>query len=539
MARTSTLVIAGTNSGVGKTSFTLALARALARRGLKTQTFKVGPDFLDPTYLALASGRPCYNLDGWMAGHDHCRRLFTRTAADADCALVEGVMGLFDGADAQSDEGSTAEIARLLDAPVILVVNVHGMGRSLAALVKGYTTFRTDLRFAGVVANHCGSERHAALLSAALRAACLPPLLGAIPRGAFPELASRHLGLVTADRAQLPESLLDALADALERNLSIETLFPTMHAKTEDGTTLSETVTQRAAVPDDRPELREFRDDARTIPGNIHAAAEAPATAAFDPGERRDPPDCRQKETFGKSHSVVIPAKAGIQKVLTESESAPSCGRLRIGVARDAAFHFYYQDLFDALGASGCEVVFFSPLGDRRLPETLSGLYLGGGYPELHAESLTANGEMLAAVRAYAASGRPLYAECGGLMYLSRGIEAEGRFFSLAGVLPARTRMLPARKALGYVEVALTEESLWGRRGDVLRGHEFHYSELVDDPLSDPAWRKVYALRRRQTDAVETEGYQNGAILASYLHLHYASRPAAVARFLQRCGGTP
>jgi len=457
MTRCPTLVIAGTHSGAGKTSFTLALARALTRRGRKTQTFKVGPDFLDPTYLALASGRPCYNLDGWMAGHDHCRRLFARTTTDADCALVEGVMGLFDGADAQSDDGSTAEIARMLDAPIVLVTNVHGMGRSLAALVKGYTTFRTDLRFTGVVANHCGSERHAALLSDSLQAAGLPPLLGAIPRGAFPELSSRHLGLVTADRGQLPESLLDVLADVLERNLSLETLFPKMLTK----------------------------------------------------------------------------------KTIGDPEFAPSPGRLRVGVARDAAFHFYYQDLFDALRTSGCEAVFFSPLDDRRLPEGLSGLYLGGGYPELHAERLAENGEMLAAIRAYADSGRPLYAECGGLMYLSRGIETAGRFYPLAGVLPTRTRMLAGKKALGYVEVALTEDSLWGRRGDVLRGHEFHYSELIDDPVSDPAWRKVYSLRRRRTEKVETEGYQNGAVLASYTHLHFASRPAAVAHFLEQCGGTP
>ena len=459
MALCQTLVIAGTHSGAGKTSVTLALVRALARRGFKTQTFKVGPDFLDPTYLALASGRPCYSLDGWMAGHDYCRRLFARATADADCALVEGVMGLFDGADAQSDEGSTAEIARLLNAPVILVVNVHGMGRSLAALVKGYTTFQTNLRFTGIVANRCGSECHAALLSDSLQATGLPPLLGAIPREAFPELASRHLGLVTADRGHLPESLLDALADALEQNLSLETLFPKM------------------------------------------------------------------------------PTKA--KKTIGEPEFAPSHSRLRLGVARDAAFHFYYQDLFDVLRTSGCGVVFFSPLDDHRLPEGLSGLYLGGGYPELYAERLAENGEMLAAIRAYADSGRPLYAECGGLMYLSRGIEADGSFYPFAGVLPARTQMLPCRKALGYVEVVLTEDSLWGCRGDVLRGHEFHYSELIDDPISDPAWRKVYSLRRGRTDAVETEGYQNGAILASYTHLHYASRPAAVAHFLEQCGGTP
>jgi cobyrinic acid a,c-diamide synthase len=497
MTHCPTLVIAGTHSGVGKTSFTLALAHALAHRELKIQTFKVGPDFLDPTYLALASGRPCYNLDGWMAGHDHCRRLFARTAADADCALVEGVMGLFDGADAQSDEGSTAEIARLLDAPVILVVNVHGMGRSFAALVKGYTTFRPDLRFTGVVANHCGSERHAALLSDSLQAAGLPPLLGAIPRGAFPELVSRHLGLVTADRGQLPESLLDALADALERNLSLETLFPKMLTRTTK------------------------------------------STAPIDPGERCDAPDSREMTLFPEPNAAERSEPPVATPAVEEPGSAPSPGRLRVGVARDAAFHFYYQDLFDALQASGCEVVFFSPLDDRRLPGGISGLYLGGGYPELHAGRLAENGEMLAAICSYATSGRPLYAECGGLMYLSRGIETDGRFYPFAGLLPARTRMLPARKALGYAEVALTEDSLWGRRGDLLRGHEFHYSELIDDPLSDPAWRKIYSLRRRRTDTVETEGYQNGAILASYLHLHYASRPAAVARFLERCRGTP
>ncbi|MBU2252922.1 MAG: cobyrinate a,c-diamide synthase, partial [Proteobacteria bacterium] len=214
--------------------------------------------------------------------------------------------------------------------------------------------------------------------------------------------------------------------------------------------------------------------------------------------------------------------------------------RLRIGAARDAAFHFYYQDLFDTLATAGCETVFFSPLSDRRLPEGISGLYLGGGYPEAHAEALAANGEILAAIREYAASGKPLYAECGGLMYLSRGLlEAGGRFHPFLGILPARTRMLDGKKALGYVEITLTADSLWGRCGDVFRGHEFHYSELIDDPVADPAWRTVYALRRRRSEAVETEGFQKEAILASYTHLYYASLPAAIDHFIAHCGGTP
>ncbi len=469
-----TLVIAGTHSGSGKTSLTLALARALARRGLRVQTFKTGPDFLDPTYLALASGRPCYNLDGWMAGQDHVRGIFERTAADADCALVEGVMGLFDGADPATDEGSTAEIARWLDAPVLLVVNVHGMGRSIAALVKGFTGFAPGIRFAGVVANHSGSERHTAWLAESLRAADLPPLVGAIPRGAFPELAHRHLGLVTADQRELPATLFDDFATALERHLCLEGLFPELLLQVS-----------------------------RSIINNSPSGA---PPIALDTAEKREP----------------VP---------------PAC--CRIGVARDAAFHFYYQALFDALAAAGCETVFFSPLNDHRLPAEISGLYLGGGYPEAYAETLAANGEMLASIRAFAASGKPLYAECGGLMYLSEGLVADDRFHPFLGILPARTRMLAGKKALGYVEVTLSEDSLWGGRGEVFRGHEFHYSELVDDPTADPTWRRVYALRRRRSDTVEAEGFQKGAILASYTHLYYAAHPTAIDHFVNRLGGTP
>jgi cobyrinic acid a,c-diamide synthase len=493
MPHCPTLVIAGTHSGSGKTSLTLALTRALARRGLRVQTFKVGPDFLDPTYLALASGRPCYNLDGWMAGQDHVRGLFEQAAADADCALVEGVMGLFDGADAATDEGSTAEIARWLDAPILLVANVHGMGRSIAALVKGFTGFAADLRFAGVVANHCGSERHAAWLADSLRAAALPPLAGAIPRGAFPELAHRHLGLVTADREQLSEALLDDLATALERYLSLEGLFPELLLRQVNRSIVNRSI---VVMPD---------------PGS------GPGRALI-----------RHPELHW------TPAVAGV----TNAEPSRAPARVRIAVARDAAFHFYYRALFDALVAAGCEPAFFSPLADRRLPVGISGLYLGGGYPEAHAEALAANGEMLAAIRAYAASGKPLYAECGGLMYLSEGLVEEGRFHPFLGILPARTRMLSGKKALGYVEVTLTADSLWGQSGDVVRGHEFHYSELIGDPAADPAWRRVYALSRRRSDIVEAEGFQKGAILASYTHLYYAARPAAIDHFITRLGGT-
>lgn len=214
------ILVSGTESGVGKTSLTLGLVMLLRRQGLRVQTFKVGPDYLDPTYLALASGRPCYNLDGWMTGEAYVRELFCRTCQDADIAVVEGVMGLFDGADEGSLTGSTAQVAKWLAAPILLVANVYGMARSLAALVHGFTTFEPDVSIAGVIGNHCGSQGHGQMLAASLRAASLPPLVGIVQRSVLPELPSRHLGLVTAD--QFPLATLERLADALKSAYSLD-----------------------------------------------------------------------------------------------------------------------------------------------------------------------------------------------------------------------------------------------------------------------------------------------------------------------------
>ena len=453
------IVIAGTQSGVGKTSVSLALIAALRRRGYRVQTFKVGPDFLDPSYLAMASGRPCYNLDGWMTGKDYVCRLFSRATKDADIGVVEGVMGLFDGADPATLEGSTAEIAGWLRAPVILVANAHGMGRSLAALVKGYADFEPEVKVAGVIANQCGSERHIAWLSDSLRVSSLPPLVGAIPRNAFPELEGRHLGLVTAHSGNLSGAVLEAFANVFE-----------LHGSVDDVLQLSQGL----------PSLR-------------------------------------------------TPSPEG----LTPSKA------IRIGVAFDAAFHFYYQDLFDEMELRGSELIRFSPMKDNSLPERLDALYLGGGYPEEHAEALSANRQMLTEVRQFAASDRPVYAECGGLIYLSRSLETlDGKQYPLVGLLPANTRMLNRKKSLGYVEVTLEEDSLWGAKGTTLRGHEFHYSELTEDPTTvNPDWKTIYRVRRPLSGVAADEGFQCGQVLVSYAHLHLASRPEAVERFITRCGG--
>ncbi|MBI5571217.1 MAG: cobyrinate a,c-diamide synthase [Desulfomonile tiedjei] len=454
------IVVAGAHSGVGKTSVTLGLVAALRQRGLRVQAFKVGPDYLDPTYLALASGRPCYNVDGWMTGREYIRRLFIHASADADIAVIEGVMGLFDGADSDTLAGSTAEAALWLDAEVLLVVNVHGLARSIAALVKGYAEFEPELKLGGVIANHCGSERHGTGLAEALASSRLPELVGAVPRGALPRLPSRHLGLVTADGTLLDATILNGLGDALERHASVDRIIEKAGSAGE----------LKEAGPLWKPRVSE-----RSV---------------------------------------------------------------KIGLAYDRAFHFYYPDNLEALEAYGCELVHFSPLSDEALPTELDAIYLGGGYPEEFAEPLAGNATMLDSVRRFAESGKPVYAECGGLMYLSEGIETlDRKRHKLVGLLPAATRMLDRLKSLGYVEVTLARDSLFGIKGSQLRGHEFHYSELTGDPTVEGEWTASYRAVHRRSDAAVAEGFQRGNVLASYFHLHFASRPEAVEHLVAVCRG--
>jgi len=444
------ILIAGTQSGVGKTSLTLGLVLLMRHRGLRVQTFKVGPDYLDPTYLAFASGRPCYNLDGWMTGREYIEDLFARTTADADLAVIEGVMGLFDGADTVSDEGSSAQIARWLHAPVLLVVNAHGMARSLAALVHGFSTFDPEVRISGVIANNCGSERHARWLRESLDAGSVGSLLGAVQRGGIPELASRHLGLVSAKSGPSLLQQLEQLAHSLEQVLDVDGILRS----------------------------------ANSVPQQVRVAP--------------------------------TPKKSARQ--------------YRLGIARDDAFHFYYPDNREDLENAGCELVPFSPLSDSQLPADLNGLYLGGGYPEEYAERLSGNLSMRDYVRRFPGT---IYAECGGLMYLAEGIETlDGTYYPQAGLLPGRVRMAKSRRALGYVEVTLEEPALWGKRGDMLRGHEYHYSEWV----CPPDWPMIYRVKQRRSEKVTPEGFQRGSILASYIHLHFASRPEAVNEFVRHLG---
>jgi cobyrinic acid a,c-diamide synthase len=445
------LVIAGTQSGVGKTTITLGLIAALARRGLSVQPFKVGPDFIDPGHHSRAAGRVCRNLDGWMLSRETNEALFRRQARQADVAVVEGVMGLFDGYDGASEAGSTAQMAKWLGLPVLLVVDARAMARSAAALVHGFAGFDPDLSLAGVIFNRIGSAGHLEYLEQALASLQDVRCFGGLPRD--PELAipERHLGLATAEDHPLEEVYLHYLAEWLEAHLDLDGLLQAL----------------------------------------------SPLALPEEPAPEAGPP------------------------------------AVRLGVARDRAFCFYYPENLELLAQRGAELVPFSPLEDRELPAHLDGIYLGGGYPELYAEQLAGNVGLKQALQKSAAGGLPIYAECGGLMYLARDIrDLEGRTFRMAGVFPFSVQMLPRLKALGYREVTLTAAGLPGPPGTRARGHEFHYSEIVGQPDGVPC---LYRLTPRQGGEAVNEGYRANNVLASYVHLHFGSNPEVARHLVASC----
>jgi cobyrinic acid a,c-diamide synthase len=449
------IVVAGVASGVGKTTTTVALARALTVRGLRVALFKCGPDYLDPTYHGRATGRPSHNLDGWMMGRDAVLATFASASRGADVALVEGVMGLFDGASPTSDVGSTAEIAKWLGAPVLAVVDASAMARTVAAVAHGLATFDPDVRVAGIVCNRVGSRGHLDLLRAAVQT---PPVAGGFPHEpelAFPE---RHLGLRTADLDAAPEPTLARWGELAAEWLDVDDVL----------------AWARAAGP---------------LPASPTSSPPAPPA-----------PQAR-------------------------------AARCRIAIAKDEAFHFYYEDNLRRLEELGAELVPFSPIRDRALPEA-DGLLLGGGYPELYAGALAANTSMRASIRAFADRLMPVYAECGGLMYLTRAIRTlDGASHPMVGLVDGEVAMRDKLVALGYVEVETQRPTVLGPAGLRFRGHQFRYSEFVTAGDAPPA----YAIRARRGREAMGEGWGCGSVLGSYVHAHWASNPLVARGLVESC----
>mgnify|MGYP003587629113 CR=1 FL=1 len=445
----SSFIMAGTQSGVGKTSLTLGLARAFKLRGKEVQTFKVGPDYLDPSHLSLASGKACYNLDSWMTNSEYVSALYHKKIASAQIGLVEGVMGLFDGASTDSLKGSTAEIALILKRPVILVLDASGMARSFCAMVKGYVEFEKELKIIGVIANRVGSLSHGELLKNALAFDGLPPLLGAVPEGELATLPSRHLGLVDASELDSEEEILNTLATQVEKFLDLDLIL-------------------------------NLTKDEQEYP----------------------------------SLSKVIPSK-----------------RMVLGVARDPAFKFTYADNLEALEQQGVELQYFSPMKDTKLSSHYDALYFPGGYPELYAKELSSNGPFISSLKDFYQQGKLIYAECGGLLYFCESLKTDtSEEFPLIGLVPAKAQMNKRLSRLGYAEASFLKDNPWGKKGDRLKGHVFHYSSLGEAETLENELAPFEILRRKSKNK---EGFLLKNLMASYVHLHWASREESIEHFIQ------
>ena len=442
MVGTPRIVVAGTHSGAGKTTVATGIMAALAGRGLRVAPSKVGPDFIDPSYHALATGRPGRNLDAFLSGPDLIGSLFAHGATGADIAVIEGVMGLFDGKGG-GELASTAHVAKLLDAPVVLVVDARAMSRSAAAMVHGYATFDPELNVAGVVLNRVGSATHEGMLREALAPLDIP-VLGVLRRDDAISTPDRHLGLVpAAERREEAGRSIDALGAVVARSLDLDAVMR-------------------------------------------------------------------------------LASSAGSLSAEPWSPEAPEEGRTpgtRVAVAAGPSFSFLYEENVELMEGAGAEAIPFDPTSDEDLPDGTEALYLGGGFPETYADALSANEPMKESVARFALGGRPVVAECGGLLYLSR--ELDGR--PMCGVLDASARMTD-RLTLGYREARATHDSPLARENVSIRGHEFHYSAVEPGVGEAPAWDLA---------GRGPEGFVSGGVHASYLHTHWAANPELPRRLLR------
>ena len=435
-------VISGTSSGSGKTTVTLGLMAAFKEQGLRVQPYKCGPDFIDPGLHELVTGVKSRNLDLWMSGDEHTRKCFSSNLQNADIAIIEGVMGMFDGG-----ISSSGELSRSLGIANILVLDVRSMADSAAAIVKGFETFKEGADIKGVILNNIASERHLQLVSDAIQNNCKAEILGYLPRNLEFSIPSRHLGLLTGDEAPISYKNIALLAQTIRYHINLDRLLALC--------------------------------------------------------------------------TTVAPANTSAQTI---SSTSPC----RIAVARDKAFCFYYEDNFDILREHGAELVFFSPLTDQKLPENIHGIYLGGGYPELYAKELSENSAMIGELKNWIENDGAVYAECGGFMYLTKGIvDHDKQQHQLVGAFPVLSAMQTKRASLGYREVTTLAPSCFGPENTILRGHEFHYSNIEEMASAIP---RIY-----QVNNGAQEGYNYRRVLGGYMHLHFGFSPQVATAFINYC----
>ncbi|MDL5200780.1 cobyrinate a,c-diamide synthase [Streptomyces sp. ALI-76-A] len=483
MSSVPRLVVAAPSSGSGKTTVATGLMAAFAARGLAVSPHKVGPDYIDPGYHALATGRVGRNLDAYLCGPELIGPLFRHGARGCDIAVVEGVMGMYDGAAGEGELASTAQVAKLLGAPVVLVVDASSQSRSVAALVHGFASWDPEVRIGGVILNKVGSDRHEELLREALDSAGMP-VLGVLRRAPQVETPSRHLGLVpVAERRASAVEAVAAMAEQVRAGCDLEALAALAGSA--------------GALPCAAWDAAEVLGSSPPPPLPVPPPEGAPPLGAAPPDPRFRPDGPRPQ--------------------------APD-GLKRVAVAGGAAFTFSYAEHAELLAAAGAEVVVFDPLRDERLPEGTGGLVVGGGFPEVYAAELSANEPLREAIGELVRGGAPVAAECAGLLYLCR--ELDGR--PMCGVLDATARM-SERLTLGYRDAVAVSDSVLAEAGTRMRGHEFHRT-VVEPGVGEVAAWGVRTPRRR------LEGFVQRGVHASYLHTHWASEPGVARRFVERCG---
>lgn len=445
------IVIGGVTSAVGKTTISTAIMYTLKQKGLHVQPFKVGPDFIDPSYHTYVTGRQSRNLDVWMMGENGVLKCFHNASSGADIAVVEGVMGLFDGISGKDDFSSTAQVAKILNAPVILVIDAGKAARSIAAIATGFLHFDKKLRIIGTILNNVAGDKHANFITEAFADKVKVPIIGIVRRSKEITMVERHLGLIPT-----PE-----LEEKQKRAIFQSAKF------------VSEQI--------DLDKIKYLLDKVQTT----------------------DP----------------------LQKQLPN-------GQIKIAVALDESFNFYYADNLDALREQKAELIFFSPINDCKLPENIHGVILGGGFPEVLADKLEKNQSMGKSITKAAENGIPIYGECGGLMYLTRSIKGysgnEGKKRNMVGLIDADT-FISGKLTLNYTE-ANSNASIFGKIPKV-RGHEFHYSR-IENIAKDSKF--AYVMRRGNGIDNKKDGFMVYNCLASYMHLHFADSRLP-KRFIESC----
>lgn len=450
------ILIAGTASGVGKTTISLGLMRALKNTGKSVQSFKVGPDYIDPMYHRYVTGEYSRNLDSYMLDDEQIKYVFKNSSDGKDISIIEGVMGLYDGLGSDISMHSTAKISKLLKAPVILVIDAKGMGASAAASVLGYKHIDKDIDIVGVIANNINSERHYKIIKESIEKYCGIEVLGHLPTEDIMKMSSRHLGLLPSDEVGDLEYKIEKIAGEMEKYIDINRVF----------------------------ELAESE--------NI--------TSSFELSMFSEDPEVRELAR-GKT----------------------------IAIAYDKAFNFYYPDNIDLLREIGVTIKSFSPISDSELPEA-DLIYIGGGFPEMFAKELEANKSMRHSIKKAYENDVPIYAECGGLMYLGDSlVDFNGKRYSMVGAISGYSQMKKGLRRLGYCVATAKEDNLIAYKGQQICGHEFHSSEFHSDVET------VFTMQKIVGDKVVDEwsgGYYSRNTFATYLHIHFYNNLSIVCYLL-------